>query len=78
MMMLDGANHFKFKDLRGDLDSDFAKGNNTYPINHNVVIRLLNSQILPSGHRAQHLHQNDSAMMFARKDGGKPDNRICF
>ena len=44
MLMLDGANYYKFKDLREELDNDFAKGTDTYPTNRNAVLQLLNSR----------------------------------
>jgi len=43
MLMLDGANYYKFKALREELDNDYAKGTDTYPTNRNAVLRLLNS-----------------------------------
>jgi hypothetical protein len=44
MMMLNGANYFRFSELREELDNDFAKGHDTYPSNRNAVLRLLNSR----------------------------------
>lgn len=33
MLMLDGANYYKFKTLREEIDNDYAKGTDTYPTN---------------------------------------------
>lgn len=78
MLMLDGANYYKFKGLREELDNDYAKGTDTYPTNRNAVLRLLNSRKTPSFPPQPNVRQGDAAMMFAQGDGGRPDNRKCF
>jgi hypothetical protein len=48
MLMLDGVNYRKFKDLKEELDNNFAKGSDTYPMNWNAVLHLLNSRKAPT------------------------------
>jgi hypothetical protein len=78
MLMLDGANYFKFRDLPEELDNDFAKGTDTYLMNHNVVLRWMNSQKQSTLPRQQHRQREEPVVMFAQKDGGTPDTRTCF
>eukprot|EP00804_Cyclotella_cryptica_P016582 CCRYP_020530-RA/>CCRYP_020530-RA protein AED:0.64 eAED:0.30 QI:0/-1/0/1/-1/1/1/0/420 len=78
MMMLDGANYFKFRELREELDNDYAKGTDTYPTNRNAVLRLLNSRKTPSYPRQANVRQSDGAMVFAQGDTSRVDNRKCF
>ena len=56
MLMLDGMNYHEFRDLREELDNDFAKGSDTYPTNRNVILHLLNSigRLKPSGDSTTH------------------------
>jgi hypothetical protein len=42
-VMLDGANFKRFSSLRESLDKDYAKGVDTYPVNRNAVLRLMNT-----------------------------------
>ena len=44
MLMLNGADYHKFRDLKEELDNDFAKGTDTYLMNHNAVLGWMNSQ----------------------------------
>ena len=46
MLMLDGANYYKFKELR--VDNNYAKGSDTHPTNRNAVLCLLNSRKMPT------------------------------
>ena len=71
MLMLDGANYYKFKDLREELDNDYAKGNDTYPTNRNAVLRLLNSRKMSTSARLPNPRGGDSAVVFAQGDGAR-------
>ena len=87
MLMLDGA-HDSFKKLKLELDSDYAKGSDTYPTDRNAVLRLLNQRqpSRPSAWVPKHLQRDretSDGLMFAQSSGGgnrggRPDNRTCF
>eukprot|EP00804_Cyclotella_cryptica_P023700 CCRYP_019316-RA/>CCRYP_019316-RA protein AED:0.38 eAED:0.25 QI:0/0/0/1/0/0/2/0/908 len=77
MLMLDGANKERFGALKEDMDLDYAKGQDTYPMTQNAVLRLLNSKNNTVVKRTPLPKQEaggEDNMVFAQST----DRRKCF
>jgi hypothetical protein len=77
MLMLDGANMTRFREMKEDMDLDYAKGQDTYPTTRNGVLRLLNSKnntVVKGPVVPRHESPGEDNMVFAQSS----DCRKCF
>ena len=83
MLMLDGA-HESYRNLKEELDGDYAKGSDTYPTDRNAVLRLLNQRQANrqtqvwTPRNLQRLRDDEDGVVFAQGSSNNQDSRTCY
>jgi hypothetical protein len=67
-LMLDGANHDKYGDLKRSIQENYVTGMSKYPVSLEVVLRILNAYVPPAGwnRRMKQDGGGDSRAMFTQ------------